>query len=366
MPSHEQNGSIDLAMAYEIDGGIYRRRICPVSVPFSGPIGPYELSRKDHDKHTHAQVEQTQSGRRLWWLLDKLSEGEKSSYRLHKGVEREGAPRVRLRPSAFGWRASVRKEFTSELLTPMDGSPKFSFRPGGMRTSTLTMANRPAPMHRHRMGDPVVNEGPVFASLAVDYTYLDKLDRTLAVEKHYFRVFDGPVSMLLVDWSVTLVATSGPLPMDAEHGWMPTIMIDPAGDSLVAADSGWRNVDVVDRPGALVSLTVEDRTTSVMIRSDSAGFPFRWTVKGEHNLEAKPDLEGMRLAIGESATFHLRMASMTGKNGNYIHDRYMDFDQPPTPTRVRVEAAEASSEPEAPPAAEPAEAPSESAPAANG
>ena len=194
-----------------------------------------------------------------------------TSYHLHKGVEREGAPRVRLRPSAFGWRASVRKEFTAELLTPTDGSPKFSFRPGGKRTSTLTMANRPAPMHRHRMGDPVVVEGPVFASLAVDYTYLDKLDRTLAVEKHYFRVFDGPVSMLLVDWSVTLVATSGPMPMDAEHGWMPTIMIDPAGDSLVAADSGWKNVDVVDRPGALVSLTVEDRTTSVMIRSDSAG-----------------------------------------------------------------------------------------------
>jgi len=270
---------------------------------------------------------------------------------------------VRLRPSAFGWRATVRKEYAAELLTPTDGSPKFSFRPGGKRTSTLTMANRPAPMHRRRVGDPVVAQGPVFASLAVDYNYLDKLDRPLALEKHYFRVFDGPFSMLLVDWSVTLAATSGPLPMDAEHGWMPTIMIDPAGDSLVAADAGWKNVDVVDRPGALVSMTVEDRTTSLMIKSDSAGFPFRWTVKGEHNLEARPDLEGMRLAIGESATFHLRMASMTGKNGNYIHDRYMDFDQPPAPTRVRVATP---SESAAAPESVPAEAPNESAPAVNG
>jgi len=363
MTSHERNGSADLALAFEIDGSIYRRRICPVSVPFDGPIGPYDLSRPEHEKRTHAQVEQTATGRRLWWLIDKLSEAERTSYRLHHGVERKGSPaRVNLRPSAFGWRASVRKEFIGELLTPTDGSPKFSFRPGGKRTSTLSMANRPAPMHRQRMGNPVVSEGPVFASLAVDYKYLDKLDRTLAVEKHYFRVYDGPASMLLVDWSVTLAATSGPLPMDAEHGWMPTIIIDPAGESLVAADSGWKNVDVVDRPGALVSLTVEDRTTSLMIRSDSAGFPFRWTVKGEHNLEARPDLEGKRLAVGESATFHLRMASMTSKNGNYIHDRYMDFDQAPAPTQVRLEIPAAA---ETTAAAAPAEAPAENAPAAN-
>jgi len=362
MSAHKQNGkagngAADLALAYEIEAGIYRRRICPVSVPFDGPLGPYELVHDDHEKRVHAQVEQTTSGRRLWWLLDRLSEGERSSYRLQPGAPPNGKPqRVRWRPSAFGWRASVRKEFIAELLTPTNGAPKFSFRIDGKRTSTLSTANRPTPMHRHRVGDPVIVEGSVFASLAVDYKYLDKLDRTLAVEKHYFRVFDGPASVLLVDWIVTVEATAGPLPMDAEHGWMPTVMIDPAGDSLVAADSGWRNVDVVDRPGALVSLTVEDRTTSLMIRSDSAGFPFRWTVKGEHNLEARPDLEGKRLAAGESLTFHLRMASMSGKNRLYIHDRYMDFDVPPTVTHVRVEqsAAPAAAPPPAAESAAPA------------
>jgi hypothetical protein len=338
MLAHERNGGADLAVAYEVEGGIYRRRICPVSVPFDGPLAPYELSRPDHEKRAHAQIEQTPIGRRLWWLIDRLSEGERSSYRLHPGAKRDGySPRVRWRPSAFGWRASVRREFIAELLAPTDGSPKFSFRPGNQRTSTLSMANRPAPMHRRRVGNPIVVEGPVFASLEVDYNYLDRLDRTLATERHYFRVFDGPATVLLVDWSVTIAATSGPLPMDAEHGWMPTIMIDPAGETLVAADAGWRNVDVIDRPGALVSLSTEGRTTSLMIRSDSAGFPFRWTVKGEHNLEARPDLEGKRLAVGESATFHLRLASMTGKNGLYIHDRYMDFDVPPAVTKVRVE-----------------------------
>ena len=93
-----------------------------------------------------------------------------------------------------------------------------------------------------------------------------------------------------------------------------------------------------------------------MIRSDSAGFPFRWTVKGEHNLEARPDLEGKRLAAGESLTFHLRMASMSGKNRLYIHDRYMDFDVLPTVTHVRVEqsAAPAAAPPPAAESAAPA------------
>src|SRR5262245_45415687 len=112
MSAHDSNGAADLGWAFEVEGGIYRRRICPVSIPFDGPSGPYELSRSDRSKRTHAQIETTDSGRRLWWLIDKLSEGERSSYQLHRGAERKGKmPRVRLRPSAFGWRASVREEF---------------------------------------------------------------------------------------------------------------------------------------------------------------------------------------------------------------------------------------------------------------
>jgi hypothetical protein len=44
------------------------------------------------------------------------------------------------------------------------------------------------------------------------------------------------------------------------------------------------------------------------------------------------------------------MASMSGKNRLYIHDRYMDFDVPPTVTHVRVEQSAAPAAP--PPAAE--------------
>jgi hypothetical protein len=324
--------------SFEVESGIYRRRICPISVPYDGESGGIHLSRPDHEKNTLAQVEETPGGRRLWWLIDKLAEGEKYTYRLHRKDEPiEHATRVRLRPSAFGWRATVRKEFIAELLTPADGSPKFSFRPDGKRNSTLSMSGGSADMHRRRVADPVVVEGPVFASLAVDYKYVDRLDRTLGVERHYFRVFDGPSSMLLVDWSVKLAATSGPISLDNGNGWTPAVMIDPAGESLVAAESGWKNVDVVDRPGALVSLTVDDRTTSLMIRSDSAGFPFRWTVKGERNLVARPDFTEKRLATGETAAFHLRLASMTGKRALYIHDRYMDFDQPPRVKRMKDE-----------------------------
>jgi hypothetical protein len=319
---------------FEIDAGLHARRHCPVWTPVPAGLDRPSLLQEGKARPVACQLESSSNGDNLWWIVDGLAAHSIRKYTLWaEDRQRLPPPRVSLASKVEGWRVTVRRQRFAELLCPEEGAPRLTLRPVRNKLAEFTIRSAPIALHRFREFEPVVREGPVFASLEVAYSLVDRMDRTMGREVHRFRFHDGSHRFSSLDWSITLEATTGSMFLAGADAAAPVLEAGFQESTRLIAGSGWEGADELDGRAAPQLLAMDaERVTAVFARSDSAGFPPRWILRDPGWIEAAPNYESSkgRLSLGDSLALHFRIAVFPVLHARRTAaQRYMDFDCPP-------------------------------------
>lgn len=336
-----------------VRAGPHRRHACPVLVPVDlDPHQPVVLFQAPGRRPRACQWQ----GRRLCWLLTRLDAGESCDYQLTPVLQRR-KPAARLRWQDAG---------TGLYHVALDGRPMGHYdanpeRPfPGLRNLGPQQAVKELVVRGGRaVIGPSVHcstranvissvAGPVFAQLETHGLWLGTRRARLLEERTVFTFHATPADVRLIDVTVTLRASFGPVSLAAGAGAgllsLTTKKQESAGSSMSNSWAASGLDEVQGRRAAWIALGREQGMAMALFdHPENPGFPCAWRIDPDGAVIANPftqafsfDAAGSRftLAAGEVVTFRHRLCFSSERRWREaVQEHWLNFACPP---RVEV------------------------------